>query len=83
MMPKKSWSDVALDEKDHKHTVHKKNSKMPKCVIGTKKYSDDSETVKESRRVHRWHVYIGNLDKMTTSKMIQDQLSSKRVTVIS
>ena len=38
----------------------------------TKKYSDESGKVKATGRVHGWYVYIGNMDKMNTSKMIED-----------
>ena len=82
MIPKKSWSDVAIDKDDRWHTVNGKKNKLPKCVMGTKKYSDDSGKVKASGHVHGWHVYIGNLDKVTTSNMIEDQLSSEGIKMI-
>ena len=82
MIPMKSWSDVAIDEDDRWHTVNSKKNKLPKCVVGTKKYSDDSGKVKAPGHVRGRHVYIGNLDKMTTSKMIEDQLSSEGIKMI-
>ena len=51
--------------------------------MGTKKYSDDSGKVKASGHVRGWHVYIGNLDKVTTSKMTENQLSSEGIKMIS
>jgi hypothetical protein len=81
---KQLWSNVANSNNNQWKTIDKKKAKIPKCVTGTKKVEGEGGSkVKASGQLRGRHIFVGNLAKGTTGKMIEDQLEDAGVRKLS
>ena len=72
-LSKRLWADVANDNGLWLPVTNKK-SKLPKCIIGTKKAEKDvAFKFRSSTPVRGRHIFVGNLDKDSTSALVGSQ----------